>query len=154
MKWFTSKARQRALKAERERDGFRRFFEKYREEAHELTVERDTALAERDEAREARDRFRSERDEAREERDRFMRLHDAEYDKAQALRGQLDHARALKESHHMRKRQAEQQLEAAELDNEALRDQLQSLTAERDALFNDLRKIKIIAANHTEETES
>ena len=58
MKWFTSKEKEareaalafhyRALKAEEERDGFRRFFEKYREEAHELTVERDTALAERD----------------------------------------------------------------------------------------------------------
>jgi len=102
MRWLTSKAKEareaaqafhdRALKAEHERDGFRRFFEKYREEAHELTVERDTALAERDEAREARDRFRSERDEARADnealRDQLQTL-TAERDTTQA---ELDEA--------------------------------------------------------------
>jgi len=99
MRWLTSKAKEareaaqafhdRALKAEHERDGFRRFFEKYREEAHELTVERDTALAERDEAREARDRFRMERDEARADnealRDQLQAV-TAERDTAQAER--------------------------------------------------------------------
>ena len=133
MRWFTRKAEEaaeafheRALKAERERDDYRKA-----RDAAKSDWQREHALL--DQAENERNIFRAENE---------------------ALQEQLDHARALKESHHMRKRQAEQRLEAAELDNEALRDQLQSLTAERDALFNNLREIKIIAANHTEETES
>ena len=155
MRWLTSKAKEareaaqafhdRALKAEHERDGFRRFFEKYREEAHELTVERDTALAERDEAREARDRFRSERDEAKRQ--------------LKAVTGERDIAGEDR-------RQTESRLKEARADREALRDQLQTLTAERDTTqaeldeaVRDILTVKYIVtskdyhANYTEENK-
>ena len=154
MKWFTSKARERALKAERERDGFRWGLKKYQGEVNELTAKLAEALEERDEAREARDRFRSERDEAHAE-------NQALWDQLQALESDRDITRQAYDS----------SLEKLE----ALRDQLQAVTAERDeaerllrgaragrdkarannqALLDGMALVKEIAEYHIEENES
>ena len=91
-------------------------------------------------AEEAAEAFHERALKAERERDDYRKARDAAKSDWQREHALLD--------------QAENERNIFRDDNKNLRDQLQSLTAERDALFNDLREIKIIAANHTEETES
>jgi len=135
-----------------------------------LRKEKDKACADRDEARHQRDEARHSRNEVQRQlqdvqagldaarrynREILERLQALtaerdtareEYDRAQALQGQLDHAEALKKFHHMRKRQAEQQMEAAERNNQALREQVEEM-------LDDMALVKEIADKYQQENE-
>ena len=138
MKWFTSKARERALKAERERDGFRWGLKKYQGEVNELTVKLAEALAERDEARMGRDAA--------------LRDNESLQEQLQALTGERDTAKHFEaesdaEQEHLRE-QFEEQLEAIRAERDTAKRERYDAKNQRNSLWNDMKRIKEITVTH------